>query len=104
MDRRLGPGGGCDGEPSCDQITAIGDVSMRLDPFPFSDLDPGTQNGPIGALGATPVVLGYGLQRNRPLSYWPLTPAEILPYPPADPVAQGIIPTDHVTDLQCIAP
>jgi len=101
LDRRLGPGGGCDGEVTCDTLTAIGDPSMRLNPFPFSDLDPGTQNGDVGVLGATPVVSGYVLQRNRPLSYWPLTPTQILPWPPADPVAQGITPTDHVTILQC---
>ena len=100
MDRRLSPGGGCDGEPECDTATAIGDTTMRLDPFPFSDLDPGTQNGGIGVLGATPVVTGYILQRNRPLSYWPLTPTEILPWPPADPAAQGITPTQHA-DLVC---
>ena len=32
MDRRLGPGGGCDGEPECDTTTPIGDPSMSLDP------------------------------------------------------------------------
>ena len=100
MDRRLGPGGGCDGEPSCDTVTAIGDASMILDPFPFSDLDPGTQNGPPGALGATPVVAGYGVQRGRPLSYWPLTTSEIMTWPPTDPVAQGIVPTLHA-GLMC---
>jgi hypothetical protein len=103
MDRRLGPGGGCDGEPGCDTTTAIGDASMRLDPFPFSDLDPGTQAG-TPAAGGVPVV--YGGQRGRPLSYWPLTLAHVFPWVPADldPAVQGITPTDHVTDLLCTAP
>ena len=103
MDRRLGPGGGCDGEPSCDTTTAVGDASMRLDPFPFSNLDPGTQAG-TPAAGGVPVV--YGGQRGRPLSYWPLTLAHVFPWIPADlePVAQGITPTDHVTNLLCTAP
>ena len=103
MDRRLGPGGGCDGEPSCDTTTAIGDASMRLDPFPFSNLDPGTQAG-TPAAGGVPVV--YGGQRGRPLSYWPLTIAQVFPWIPADlePAVQGITPTDHVTNLLCTAP
>ena len=103
MDRRLGPGGGCDGEPGCDTTTAIGDASMRLDPFPFSDLDPGTQAG-TPAAGGVPVV--YGGQRGRPLSYWPLTLAHVFPWVSADldPAEQGITPTDHVTDLLCTAP
>jgi len=104
LDRRLGPGGGCDGELSCDTVTAIGDPSMSLDPFPFSDLDPGTQNGPLGALGATPRVLPHITQRGRTLSHWPLTGGVEMAWPPADPVAQGITATDHVTDLVCTAP
>ena len=105
LDRRLGPGGGCDGEPTCDTVTAIGAASMNLDPFPFSDLDPGTQAGPPSPGGTgVPIVSGYGVQRGRTLSYWPLTPAQIMTWPPADPVFQGITPTDHVTDLLCTAP
>ncbi|MGB5297155.1 MAG: hypothetical protein WBN08_16865 [Thiogranum sp.] len=103
LDRRLGPGGGCDGEPSCDKTTPIGDPSMSLDPFPYSDLDPGTQAG-TPSPGGTGVPVVYGGQRGRLLSYWPLTVSEIMPWPPADPVAQGITPTDHVTDLLCTAP
>ncbi len=106
LDRRLGPGGGCDGEPTCDTLTAIGDASMRLNPFPFSDLDPGTQAGPAGA-GGVPIVtrLGHTTQRGRTLSYWPLL-GEEMAWVPAnlDPAAQGIVATDHVTNLQCIAP
>ncbi len=101
LDRRLSPGGGCDGGPTCDQTTPIGDPTMRLDPFPYSGLDPGTQAGTPGV----PLVSGYGLlQRNRTLSYWPLTGAQIMDWPPADPASQGITPTDHVTNLQCTAP
>jgi hypothetical protein len=95
LDRRLGPGGGCDGEASCDVITAIGDPSMSLNPFPFSDLDPGTQNGPDGAVGATPRVLPHTTQRGRTLSHWPLTGGVEMAWPPADPVAQGITATLH---------
>jgi hypothetical protein len=106
MDRRLGPGGGCDGEPECDTTTPIGDPSMSLDPFPFSDLDPGTQNN--AAAVPTPIVSGYTTQRGRPLSYWPLsnheTPvvpnAQVLPWPPTDPAAEPILPTQHA-DLVC---
>jgi hypothetical protein len=95
LDRRLGPGGGCDGEPECDTATAIGDPSMSLDPFPYSDLDPGTQAGAPG-LGGVPLVPGYGaLQRNRTLTYWPLTGSQIMAWPPADPAVQGITPTLH---------
>jgi len=98
MDRRLGPGG-CDG--ACEPTTGpggipIGDPSMRLDPFPFSDLDPGTQAGVPGV----PVVAGYADQKGRPLSYWPLTPAEVLPWPPADPAALPITPVLHA-GLMC---
>jgi len=100
LDRRLGPGGGCDGEVSCDTVTAIGDPDMSLNPFPFSDLDPGTQNGPDGALGATPRVLSHITQRGRTLSHWPLTGGVEMAWPPADPVAQGITPTQHA-DLVC---
>jgi hypothetical protein len=111
MDRRLGPGGGCDGEASCDSgggvdgvdVKPIGHASMRLDPFPFSNLDPGTQAG-TPAAGGVPVV--YGGQKGRPLSYWPLTLAHVFPWVPADldPGFQGIDPTDHVTNLWCTAP
>jgi hypothetical protein len=73
---------------------------MRLDPFPFSDLDPGTQNGLPGVPGSVPVVPGYGDQKGRPLSYWPLTTAEIMPWPPVDPVSPGIVPTMHA-GLMC---
>jgi len=102
LDRRLGPGG-CDGV--CEPVTGtggipIGDPSMALDPFPFSDLDPGTQAGPPGGV---PTVPGYLDQKGRTLTYWPLTPAEVLPWPPIDPVAQGILPTDFVVNLQCTA-
>ena len=100
LDRRLGPGGGCDGEVSCDTVTVIGDPDMSLNPFPFSDLDPGTQNGPDGALGATPRVLSHITQRGRTLSHWPLTGGVEMAWPPADPVAQGITPTQHA-DLVC---
>jgi len=107
LDRRLSPGGGCDGEPECDTTTPIGDPSMSLIPFPYSDLDPGTQAGTPGV----PVVSGYGLQRNRSLTYWPFIDpnhnaltARVMAWPPADPVSQGIITTDHVTNLLCIAP
>jgi len=99
MDRRLGPGG-CDGACETTAAVPIGHPSMRLDPFPFSDLDPGTQAGVPGV----PVVPGYILQRNRPLSYWPLTSAQIMPWPPVDPVAQGITPTNHINGLACTAP
>ena len=91
MDRRLGPGG-CDPDLGCETTTAvpIGDPSMRLDPFPFSDLDPGTQAGVPGV----PVVTGYADQKGRPLAYWPLTPGiDVMPWPPVDPAAQGITPT-----------
>jgi len=112
LDRRLGPGGGCDGEASCDPggvdaVTAalpIGHPSMNLNPFPFSDLDPGTQNGPDGALGATPRVLPHTTQRGRTLSHWPLTGGVEMDWPPADPPSQGIVATDHVTNLMCTAP
>ena len=97
MDRRLGPGGGCDGEITCDTGTAIGDSSMSLDPFPFSDLNPGTQVGPPGG-GGVPVV--YGGQSGRLLSYWPLTLNEIMAWPPLDPDPQGINPTLHA-GLMC---
>ncbi|MBI1195279.1 MAG: hypothetical protein GC138_05490 [Gammaproteobacteria bacterium] len=69
---------------------------MSLDPFPFSGLDPGTQAGAAGA-GGVPFVPGYGsLQRNRLLTYWPLTGSQIMPWPPVDPPAQGILPTPFV--------
>jgi len=100
LDRRLGPGGGCDGEPTCDTVTAIGDPSMSLNPFPFSDLDPGTQNGADGVLGATPRVLPHTTQRGRTLSHWPLTGGVEMAWPPADPPAQGITPTLHA-GLMC---
>jgi hypothetical protein len=103
LDRRLGPGGGCDGEATCETDTTaipIGDPSMSLDPFPFSGLDPGTQAGNPG-LGGVPLVAGYGaLQRNRTLTYYPLTGAQIMAWPPTDPVAQGITPTLHA-NLTC---
>ena len=79
---------------------------MRLDPFPYSDLDPGTQAGPPAPGGTgVPIVtrLGHTTQRGRTLSHWPLTGQE-LAWPPADPPAQGITPTDHVTNLLCTAP
>jgi hypothetical protein len=102
LDRRLGPGGGCDGEPTCDTLTAIGDASMRLDPFPFSDLDPGTQAGPAG-IGGVPIVtrLGHTTQRGRTLTYWPLL-GEEMAWVPAnlDPAAQGIGETQFA-DLFC---
>ncbi|MGB5471915.1 MAG: hypothetical protein WBQ78_00375, partial [Gammaproteobacteria bacterium] len=94
LDRRLGPGGGCDGETSCETAIAIGDASMVLNPFPFSDLDPGTQAGPAG-IGGVPIVTPlHNTQRGRTLSYWPLA-GEELPWPPTDPAAQGITPTQH---------
>jgi hypothetical protein len=99
MDRRLGPGG-CDGACETSTDVPIGDASMRLDPFPFSNLDPGTQAGVPGV----PVVTGYADQKGRPLSYWPLTSSEVLPWPPVDPGAVTITPTDHATLLQCTAP
>ncbi len=100
MDRRLGPGGGCDGEPTCDMTTPIGHPSMRLDPFPYSGLDPGTQAGGPG-LGGVPLVPGYsGLQRNRTLTYYPLTGAQIMAWPPADPAGEPITATLHA-DLFC---
>ncbi len=102
LDRRLGPGGGCDGEPECDTLTAIGDASMRLNPFPFSDLDPGTQAGPAG-IGGVPIVtrLGHTTQRGRTLTYWPLL-GEEMAWVPAnlDPAAQGIGETQFA-DLFC---
>ena len=100
MDRRLGPGG-CDGLCETTAAFPIGDPSMRLDPFPYSDLDPGTQAGVPGV----PVVLGYADQKGRPLSYWPLTPGvDVMPWPPADPAAIAITQTAHAIDLTCIAP
>ena len=102
MDRRLGPGGGCDGEASCnpggvDDVSAIpiGDASMRLDPFPYSDLDPGTQAGAPGV----PVVSPHSTQRGRTLSYWPLTGQE-MPWPLVEPGPQGITATLHA-GLMC---
>jgi len=99
MDRRLGPGG-CDPDLGCEPVTgvggiAIGDPSMRLDPFPFSDLDPGTQADAVGPPpSGVPVVVGYADQKGRPLAYWPLTPGvDVLPWPPVDPGAQGITAT-----------
>jgi len=94
LDRRLGPGGGCDGELSCDTTTPIGDPSMRLNPFPFSDLEPGTQAG-APSPGGTGVPVVYAGQNGRLLSYWPLTIAQIMPWIPGDldPAAQGITPT-----------
>jgi len=104
MDRRLGPGG-CDGVCETTAAVPIGDPSMRLDPFPFSDIDPGTQaDDPGPPASGVPVVSGYPDQKGRTLSYWPLTNAEIMPYPPADPDAQGITPTDHFSGLVCTAP
>jgi len=103
MDRRLGPGG-CDG--ACEAVTGVGGVaighpSMRLDPFPYSDLDPGTQAGVPGV----PTVVGYADQKGRPLAYWPLTPGiDVMPWPPVDPAAIAISPTDHVNLLSCTAP
>jgi hypothetical protein len=102
LDRRLSPGGGCDGEAACDTVTAIGDPSMSLNPFPFSDLDPGTQAGAPGAGGVPIVSPLHTTQRGRTLSHWPLTGQE-LPWPPVDPVAQGITATDHATNLVCTA-
>jgi hypothetical protein len=107
MDRRLGPGG-CDG--ACEPVTGlnsvpIGDPSMRLDPFPYSNLDPGTQADNLAApVNGVPVVAGYPDQKGRPLSYWPLTSAEIMPWPLPEPAAQGITPTDHFSGLVCTAP
>jgi len=95
MDRRLGPGG-CDGVCETPGAVPIGDPSMQLNPFPYSELDPGTQAGVPGV----PFVPGYGDQKGRTLTYWPLTPAEVLPYPPVLPVPQGIVPTQHAA-LQC---
>jgi hypothetical protein len=100
LDRRLSPGGGCDGEPTCDTATALGDPGMRLDPFPFSDLDPGTQAGAAGGGGVPIVTPLHSTQRGRTLSHWPLTGQE-LPWPPADPDAQGITPTQHA-GLMCV--
>jgi len=110
MDRRLGPGG-CDPDLGCEPVTgvggiAIGDPSMRLDPFPFSDLDPGTQADAVGPPpSGVPVVVGYADQKGRPLAYWPLTPGvDVLPWPPVDPGPLDITPTDHVNLLFCTAP
>jgi len=99
MDRRLGPGG-CDGTCETSAAVPIGDPSMRLDPFPFSDLEPETQAGTPGV----PVVLGYGNARGRLLSYWPLTPIHVFPWSrlDLDPVSQGIVPTLYA-DLMCTA-
>ena len=116
LDRRLGPGGGCDGEASCDpggvdavSDVPIGDASMRLDPFPFSDLDPGTQANdpppPALPVVGVPTVPPHLDQRGRTLSYWPLSGQE-LPWSPADapaglnPGPQGITPTLHA-GLMC---
>jgi hypothetical protein len=99
MDRRLGPGG-CDGVCETTAAVPIGHPSMRLDPFPFSALDPGTQ---AGAPGVPPVV-GYADQKGRPLAYWPLrhdgVNLDVLPWPPVDPAEQGIVPTMHA-ELMC---
>jgi hypothetical protein len=75
--------------------TPIGDASMRLDPFPYSDLDPGLQAGVPGV----PVVSLHTTKRGRTLSYWPLTGQE-LPWPLAEPVSQGITATMHAS-LSC---
>jgi hypothetical protein len=107
LDRRLGPGGGCDGEPECDTTTPIGDPSMSLEPFPYSSLDPGTQAGAPG-VGGVPLVTGYGpQQRNRTLTYWPFidanhdaSTAKIMQYPPTDPVGEPITATLHA-NLSC---
>jgi len=98
LDRRLGPGGGCDGEGSCDTVTAIGDPSMSLDPFPYSALDPGLQ---AGNPSLVPVVAPHTTQRGRTLSHWPLTGGVEMAWPPTDPLAQGITPTLHA-DLMCL--
>jgi len=92
LDRRLGPGGGCDGELSCDTVATIGDPSMSLDPFPYSALDPGLQ---AGNPSLVPVVLPHTTQRGRTLSHWPLTGGVEMAWPPTDPAAQGIAPTQH---------
>jgi len=99
MDRRLGPGG-CDG--ACEPTTGIGgipigDPSMRLDPFPYSGLNPSTQAGAPGV----PTVSGYADANGRLLSYWPLTPAEVLPWPLTESGPQGISPTMHA-GLMCL--
>ncbi|MBI1195280.1 MAG: hypothetical protein GC138_05495 [Gammaproteobacteria bacterium] len=101
LDRRLGPGG-CDGACESTATVPMGDPSMRLDPFPFSALDPGTPDGlaPSPAGTGVPVVSPHTTQRGRILSYWPLTGQE-LPWPPADPPYQGIVPTATVTNLMC---
>ena len=94
MDRRLGPGG-CDGVCETTAAVPIGDASMRLNPFPYSDLDPGTQADFVGPpAGGVPIVPPHFTQRGRTLSYWPLTGQE-MPWPPTDPAAQGITPTLH---------
>jgi hypothetical protein len=73
---------------------------MSLEPFPFSALDPGTQAGPPG-IGGVPLVPGYGgLQRNRTLTYYPLTGAQIMAWPPTDPAAEPITATQNA-DLFC---
>jgi hypothetical protein len=72
LDRRLGPGG-CENDPnspiSC-QTVATSENVMRLDPFPYSGLDP------RGQASALPI-------RDSILSYYPFSATNRLSYPPS---------------------
>lgn len=94
LDRRLSPGG-CIG--NCEA------AQQPLSPFPFEGLDPRTQAGlPTGAYN-DPNFTASSLSNvsNRVLSYVDPTlgkfngDSTVLPWPPANPPAQTIAPTDH---------
>jgi fibronectin type 3 domain-containing protein len=93
LDRRLGPGG-CNGP--CEA------TAQPLDPFPFEIIDPRTQAPvPTGAYN-DPTFTASTLTNasNRILSYVDATigkfngNATVLPWPPANPPAQPITPTN----------
>lgn len=96
LDRRLSPGG-CIGNCEATQ--------QPLTPFPFEGLDPRTQAGlPTGAYN-DPNFTASTLSNasNRVLSFVDATlgkfngDSTVLPWPPANPAAQTITPTDHFT-------
>lgn len=98
MDRRLSPGG-CIG--NCEAAT------QPLSPFPFEGFDPRTQAGlPTGTYN-DPNYTASTLSNvsNRVLSYVDGTlgkfngDSTVLSWPPANPPAQTITPTDHFTPV-----
>jgi hypothetical protein len=116
LDRRLGPGGcvdtNADDIVDCEPLTGpgavpVGDPSMQLDPFPYSELDPGTQAGansnPLGSGAGVPSVPPHLTQRGRILEHFPFGGVvDELPWPPVNLGAVGITPTQHAF-LQCSA-